>query len=88
MPALAVANGATLIEKHFTIDKNLPGPDHILSLEPDELKEMVRNIRITESSMGNGIKTLSEEEVQVKELARRSITAKINIPKGDWHNKG
>jgi sialic acid synthase SpsE len=83
IPPLAVANGADLIEKHFTINKNLPGPDHQLSLEPKEFKEMVKNIRITESAMGDGIKTLTEEEKQVKELGRRSITAKINIPKGD-----
>ena len=65
-----MANGATLIEKHFTIDKNLPGPggSNILSLEPDEFQEMARNIRITESSMGSGIKSLTEEEIQVRSL--------------------
>ena len=83
IPALAVANGANLIEKHFTIDKNLPGPDHTLSLEPSEFEEMVKNIRITESSIGDGIKNITKEEKLVKELARRSITAKIDIPEGD-----
>ncbi len=83
VPALAVANGAQLIEKHFTIDKNLPGPDHELSLEPDEFKEMVKNIRIAECSLGNGIKNLTEEEKHTKNLARRGITAKIDILKGD-----
>lgn len=83
IPALAVANGADIIEKHFTIDKNLPGPDHKISLDPKEFEEMIKNISITESSMGNGIKTLTEGEKQVKKLARRSITAKIDIPKGN-----
>ena len=82
IPPLAVAEGADIIEKHFTIDKNLPGPDHELSLDPNEFEEMVKNIRIVESSMGNGIKTLTEDEKTVKDLGRRSITAKIDIPEG------
>ena len=78
----AVALGACVIEKHFTLDKNLPGPDHRASLEPDELKEMVRAIRDVEKAMGNGIKRPTVEEEENKKVARRSIVAKVDIPKG------
>ena len=87
IPALAVANGADIIEKHFTLDKNLPGPDHKLSLEPIEFEKMVKNIRITESAMGNSTKKLTEREKETKKLARRSITAIVDIPKGDVISK-
>lgn len=82
IPTLAVAIGADIIEKHFTLDKNLSGPDHRLSLEPDEFGKMVKNIRITESTLGDGIKKLTKEEEEVKKLARRSIVAKMDIPNG------
>lgn len=81
--SLAVAKGADLIEKHFTLNKNLPGPDHKLSLDPGEFMNMVKNIRITESALGDGVKKLTDEEEQIKELARRSITATVEIPKGE-----
>ena len=83
IPIAAVAMGACVIEKHFTLDRTLPGPDHSFAIEPDELKEMVRGIREVEKAKGSGIKEKSDlesEEMYVK--ARRSIHAKINIPKG------
>ena len=83
IPSLAVAKGADLIEKHFTVDKDLPGPDHKLSLDPIEFKEMVENIRITESAMGDAVKVVTDDEKHTKELGRRSITAVDNISKGE-----
>ena len=81
-PAVAVAAGATTIEKHFTLDKNLPGPDHAFALEPDQLKSMVSNISLVETMMG-GIKgEYSESELNFIK-ARRSIVAKSNIKVGD-----
>ena len=83
IPIAAVAMGACLIEKHFTLDRTLPGPDHSFAIEPDELKEMVRCIREVEKAKGSGIKEKSDlesEEMYVK--ARRSIHAKVDIPKG------
>ena len=80
----AVAMGAEVIEKHFTIDKNLPGPDHSSSLEPDELKEMVCSIRNIEESMGDGIKRPSSSEIKNIEVARKSIVASTTIKKGDY----
>jgi len=82
VPVAAVALGACVIEKHFTLDKNLPGPDHKASLEPDELKEMVNGIRDIEKALGNGIKQPVAAEEEVKQVARRSIVAVADIPKG------
>jgi N-acetylneuraminate synthase len=78
----AVALGACVIEKHFTLDRNLLGPDHKASLNPEELKEMVRAIRNVEKALGEGIKRPTKEEEEVKKVARRSIVAKIDIPEG------
>jgi len=78
----AVALGACIIEKHFTLDKNLPGPDHKASLEPDDLKAMVNNIRDVEKALGNGIKKPTKEEDEIKKVARKSIVAKTDIPEG------
>lgn len=78
----AVAFGACVIEKHFTLDRNLPGPDHKASLEPDELKEMVKAIRDVEKSLGDGIKRPTKDEEEIKRVARRSIVAKVDIPEG------
>jgi len=78
----AVALGACVIEKHFTLDRNLPGPDHKASLEPDELKEMVKAIRDIEKALGNGIKRPAKDEEEIKKVARRSIVAKVDIPEG------
>ena len=83
VPIAAVAMGATIIEKHFTLDKNLPGPDHKASLEPHELKAMVRSIRNIEKALGSGIKNPSPSELKNKPIARKSIVAAINIRKGE-----
>ena len=78
----AVALGACVIEKHFTQDRNLAGPDHKASLEPDELKEMVNAIRDVEKALGGGIKRPTQGEKEIKKVARRSIVAKVDIPEG------
>lgn len=80
MPMAAAALGSCVIEKHFTLDKNLEGPDHKASLEPAEFKKMVRGIRSVESGMGNGIKKLTDKEKEIKRVARKSIVANVNIP--------
>jgi len=82
VPIAAVALGACVIEKHFTLDKSLPGPDHRASLEPGELKQMIRAIREVEKAMGNGDKMPSKEEKQIQKAARRSIVAAVSIPRG------
>lgn len=81
-PIAAVALGACLIEKHFTLDRNLSGPDHKASLEPKELKEMVQAIRDVEKSLGDGIKRPTKKEEEIKKVVRRSIVAKVDIPEG------
>jgi N-acetylneuraminate synthase/N,N'-diacetyllegionaminate synthase len=78
----AVALGACVIEKHFTLDKSLPGPDHSASLDPAELKDLVKSIRLIESAMGTGERKLSAAEAEIKRAARRSIIAARDIPKG------
>lgn len=82
VPIAAVALGACVIEKHFTMDKNLPGPDHQASLEPHELTQMVEAIRQVEKAMGDGNKMPTEEEKQIQKVARRSIVASVDIPQG------
>lgn len=79
----AVALGATVIEKHFTLDRHLPGPDHKASLEPHELKAMVRSIRHIEQAMGDGIKRCSFSEAKNKTVARKSLVARQAIKSGD-----
>jgi N,N'-diacetyllegionaminate synthase len=79
----AVAMGAVCIEKHFTLDCNMEGPDHKASLEPDELKEMVRTIRNIELALGSNIKKPSKSELPNIQIARKSIIAKTEIKKGD-----
>lgn len=71
----AVALGATVIEKHFTLDRNLPGPDHAASLEPSELKQMVSSIRHVEAALGNGIKEPAKCELPNISVARKSLVA-------------
>ena len=78
----AVALGACVIEKHFTLDRKLLGPDHKASLEPNELKEMVKTIRDLEKALGDGIKRPTKDEVEIKRVARRSIVAKEDMSKG------
>lgn len=82
IPIAAAALGAALIEKHFTLDRTLPGPDHRASLEPDELKDMIRAIRDVEKALGDGIKKPTKDEERIKKVVRRSIVAKMEIPKG------
>lgn len=79
----AVAMGATVIEKHFTLDKSMIGPDHKASLEPDELKTMVTNIRNIEKAMGNGVKVASPSEMKNIEASRKSIVALKTIKSGE-----
>ncbi|MCX6112255.1 MAG: N-acetylneuraminate synthase family protein, partial [Proteobacteria bacterium] len=79
----AVALGATIIEKHFTMDKNMKGPDHKSSLEPKELSLMVESIRNVEKIFGDGIKKPSKSELKNKGIARKSIVALVNIKKGE-----
>ena len=83
VPIMAVAMGAKIIEKHFTLDKNMEGPDHKASLEPDELKAMVMAIRNVEKAFGNGVKEPQEAEKKNIAIARKSIVAKRNIKKGE-----
>jgi N,N'-diacetyllegionaminate synthase len=79
----AVALGATVIEKHFTLDRNLPGPDHKASLEPDELNSMVTQIRNIEQALGDGVKRSMPSELENIDLIRRSIVAKCSIRQGE-----
>lgn len=83
VPVAAVALGATIIEKHFTLDRNMEGPDHKASLEPNELKAMVESIRRIEKALGNGDKTPSKSEKKNITIARKSIVAKKNIRIGE-----
>lgn len=83
VPIAAVALGATVIEKHFTLDRNLPGPDHRASLEPGELKAMVQGIRNIEKALGDGIKRPSPSELKNKPIARKSIVAACSIKAGE-----
>jgi N-acetylneuraminate synthase/N,N'-diacetyllegionaminate synthase len=81
--AAAVALGACLVEKHFTLDKTLPGPDHAMSLDPQELRAYVAAIRAVESALGNGIKKPSADELKTLEVARRSLVSAREIKAGE-----
>jgi len=83
VPVAAVAMGAKIIEKHFTLDKKLPGPDHKTSLEPSELKEMVKAIRNIEIALGDGIKKPNKSEIEIMKVARRSLIATRDIRGGE-----
>ena len=83
VPVAAVAMGATIIEKHFTLDKNMDGPDHKASLNPQELMDMVSAIRNIEMAMGNGKKKPTKSEINNKKIARKSIVAVRNIKIGE-----
>jgi N,N'-diacetyllegionaminate synthase len=74
--------GMSVYEKHFTLDKNLPGPDHKASLDPQELKEVIAKIRRAELSLGNGEKRATPEELDVRKLVRKSIVLVVNKEKG------
>ena len=83
IPIAAVALGADVIEKHFTLDKNMPGPDHKTSLEPKELKTMVEAIRNIEKALGDGVKKVSASELKNRPIVRKSIVAARHIKKGE-----
>ena len=83
IPIAAVALGASVIEKHFTLDKNMEGPDHKASLEPHELKAMIDAIVNIEKALGNGMKKPSKSELKNKDIVRKSIVAKREIKKGE-----
>ncbi|MDA9237928.1 N-acetylneuraminate synthase [Planktomarina sp.] len=83
VPIAAVALGATIIEKHFTLDRNLAGPDHDASVEPKQLKEMIAAIRNIEVALGDGIKRPSARELKNKPIVRKSIVAASNIKAGE-----
>lgn len=83
VPIAAAAMGATVIEKHFTLDKNMEGPDHKASLNPAELKQMVSAIRNIEQAIGNGLKEPSSSEMANKAVARKSIVASRSIKQGE-----
>lgn len=83
VPIAAVALGAEIIEKHFTLNKEMDGPDHKASLDPVELKKMVNSIRNIEKALGNGLKKPSPSEKANKSVARKSIVAKRSISKGE-----
>ena len=83
----AVAMGATVIEKHFTLDRNLPGPDHQASLEPEELNAMVTAIRNIEVALGDGIKRPTPGEIRNKIVARKSLVARKAIMAGEIFNE-
>ena len=82
IPIAATALGATVIEKHFTLDRTMEGPDHRASLEPNELKTMVQSIRNVLVALGNGIKQPSPSEAKNTTIARKSIHLGTNLPKG------
>jgi len=79
----AVARGASVIEKHFTLDRSLPGPDHVASLEPAELKQLVTAIRHVEQALGSSLKQPDAQEAGNRAVARRSIVATRNIKQGE-----
>ena len=78
--AAAVTLGACVIEKHFTLDSTLPGPDHASSLEPEEFKTLIQNIREVEAALGDGFKRPAPEELDTMRAARRSLAAASAIP--------
>jgi N,N'-diacetyllegionaminate synthase len=83
----ATAMGATVIEKHFTKSKDLPGPDHKASLEPNELNELVNNIRIITQALGSVTKAPTKSELPVRQLVRRSVTVDKNVKAGQLITK-
>jgi N-acetylneuraminate synthase len=79
----AVARGAVIIEKHFTLDRNLPGPDHAASLTPDEVRALVREVRHVEQAMGSPVKAPAPSEIKNMAIARKSLVARRNIRAGE-----
>lgn len=87
VPIAAAAMGATIIEKHFTLDRNMEGPDHKASIEPHELKAMVKAIRNVELALGSNVKTPSPSEQKNMDIARKSIVASRQIKAGELFNE-
>jgi N-acetylneuraminate synthase/N,N'-diacetyllegionaminate synthase len=87
IPIAAASMGASVIEKHFTLDRSLPGPDHPASLEPYELQAMVQAIRDVESAFGNGVKQPYQNEEAIKLVVRKSVVANLDIKAGDMVQK-
>lgn len=83
VPIAAVARGAVVIEKHFTLDKNMDGPDHKASLDPTELSQMVKSIREVEQALGSDQKSPTPSELKNKDIARKSVVAAREVPKGE-----
>ena len=83
VPVVACGTGACIIEKHFTLDKKMRGPDHKASLSVKELKDMVRAIRLAEIAMGSSKKALYRAEADLKKIARRSLVSVVDLAKGD-----
>jgi len=83
IPVAAVALGACIIEKHFTLDRNMQGPDHKASLEPDDFERMVRTIRNVEDALGNGIKRPTKSEEEMKNVVRKKLVATQNLERGE-----
>lgn len=83
IPVAAVARGAEIIEKHFTLDKNMRGPDHLASTEPDEFKHMVNAVRNIERSLGTGVKEPNSVEKEISKVVLKRIVAKVDISKGE-----
>jgi N-acetylneuraminate synthase len=81
IPIAAVARSAKVIEKHFTLDRNLPGPDHKASLEPDELTKMIKSIRQIELALGNSLKAATNSEIKNKAIARKSLVQESINPR-------
>ncbi len=87
-PLAAVALGATVIEKHFTLNKKLPGPDHAFAITPEELKELVKSVRAVEQMLGSGYKHVLKGEEELLQFARRGLQASKPIKKGDTLREG
>lgn len=87
-PLIAIGLGATIIEKHFTLDRKLPGPDHAFALIPDELELMINSIKKAELTLGSGNKVVLDEEQELRKFATRSIQAIKNISKGEILSEG
>ena len=87
-PIMSIGLGATVIEKHFTLDRSLPGPDHSFALIPSELESMIHSIRESESMLGSGIKEILDDEKELRSFATRSIQAITKISKGEILREG
>ncbi|WED41921.1 N-acetylneuraminate synthase [Legionella cardiaca] len=82
VPTLAIAMGAKVLEKHFTLDNSLPGPDHAASMLPKAFQEMVTTIRDAEIALGDGVKQPTQSELPIRDLVRRSVTLRHELPQG------